>query len=77
MQHRLSASTAAFAVEQIVVDAFLTNAAGFIHKGAPTLGSGGGLINQQLLEEGDMDKSTCRATVFIAAVKEGRGDQAA
>jgi 2-dehydro-3-deoxyphosphogluconate aldolase/(4S)-4-hydroxy-2-oxoglutarate aldolase len=55
----------------------LTNAAEFIRKGAAALGVGGGLINQQLLEKGDMDELTRRAAAFIAAVKEGRGDQAA
>jgi 2-dehydro-3-deoxyphosphogluconate aldolase/(4S)-4-hydroxy-2-oxoglutarate aldolase len=55
----------------------LTNAAEFIRKGAAALGVGSNLINQQLLDEGDMDALTGRAAAFIAAIKEGRGGQAA
>ncbi len=51
----------------------LTTAAEFIRKGAAALGVGSSLVNQKLLDTGDMGELTRRAVAFIAAVKEGRG----
>lgn len=51
----------------------LDNAAEFIRKGAAALGVGSALVNQKLLDTGDMAELTRRAAAFIAAVKEGRG----
>lgn len=51
----------------------LDNAAEFIEKGAVALGIGSSLINQKLLDGGDMDELTRRASAFIDAVKRGRG----
>ena len=51
----------------------LNTAADFIRKGAAALGVGDSLINQKLLEAGDMVKLTRRAARFIEEVKKGRG----
>jgi 2-dehydro-3-deoxyphosphogluconate aldolase / (4S)-4-hydroxy-2-oxoglutarate aldolase len=51
----------------------LGNAAEFIKKGAAALGVGSSLINQKLLDSGDMAELTRRAAAFIAEVKKGRG----
>jgi 2-dehydro-3-deoxyphosphogluconate aldolase/(4S)-4-hydroxy-2-oxoglutarate aldolase len=51
----------------------LGNAAEFIKKGAAALGVGSSLINQKLLDSGDMGELTRRAAAFIAEVKKGRG----
>jgi 2-dehydro-3-deoxyphosphogluconate aldolase/(4S)-4-hydroxy-2-oxoglutarate aldolase len=51
----------------------LGNAAEFIKKGAAALGVGGSLVNQKLLDAGDMAELTRRAAAFIAEVKKGRG----
>lgn len=48
-------------------------AAEFIRKGAVALGVGSNLINQKLLDTGDMEELTRRAAAFIAEVKKGRG----
>ncbi|MCD6284755.1 MAG: bifunctional 4-hydroxy-2-oxoglutarate aldolase/2-dehydro-3-deoxy-phosphogluconate aldolase [Anaerolineae bacterium] len=50
----------------------LDNAAEFIRKGAAALGVGSSLVNQKLLDAGDMAELQGRAAAFIAAVKEGR-----
>ncbi len=50
----------------------LTTASEFINKGAAALGVGSGLVNQKLLDAGEMDELTRRAAAFIDAVKEGR-----
>lgn len=50
----------------------LENGAEFIRKGAAALGVGSALVNQKLLDSGDMDELTRRAAAFIAAVQEGR-----
>jgi 2-dehydro-3-deoxyphosphogluconate aldolase/(4S)-4-hydroxy-2-oxoglutarate aldolase len=50
----------------------LKTAANFIRKGAVALGVGGSLINQALLDSGDMAELTRRATGFIEEVKRGR-----
>jgi 2-dehydro-3-deoxyphosphogluconate aldolase/(4S)-4-hydroxy-2-oxoglutarate aldolase len=50
----------------------LDTAAEFIRKGAVALGVGGSLINQNLLDAGDMDELTRRATAFIEEVRKGR-----
>jgi 2-dehydro-3-deoxyphosphogluconate aldolase/(4S)-4-hydroxy-2-oxoglutarate aldolase len=50
----------------------LTTAADFIRKGAAALGVGSSLINQKLLDEGNMAELTRRAAAFIAEVKQGR-----
>lgn len=51
----------------------LETAAEFIRKGAVALGVGSNLINQKLLDAGDMEELTRRAAAFIAEVKKGRG----
>jgi 2-dehydro-3-deoxyphosphogluconate aldolase/(4S)-4-hydroxy-2-oxoglutarate aldolase len=51
----------------------LDTAAEFIAKGAAALGVGSSLINQKLLEAGDMAELTCRAAAFIREVEKGRG----
>ncbi len=51
----------------------LDTAAAFIRKGAAALGVGSSLVNQSLLDAGDMAGLTRRAQGFIAAVREGRG----
>ncbi len=51
----------------------LDTAADFIRKGASALGVGSSLVNKKLLEAGDMDELTRRATAFIEQVKKGRG----
>ena len=51
----------------------LNNAADFIRAGAAALGVGSSLVSQKLLDSGDMDELTRRATAFIEAVKQGRG----
>lgn len=50
----------------------LENAAEFIRKGAAALGVGSSLINQKLLDAGDMEEISRRARAFIEAVAEGR-----
>jgi len=50
----------------------LNTAAAFIRKGAVALGVGGSLINQKLLDSGDMVELSRRATAFIDEVKKGR-----
>jgi len=52
----------------------LDNAAEFIRKGAAALGVGSSLVNQKLLDAGDMAELQGRAAAFIAAVKEGRAE---
>jgi 2-dehydro-3-deoxyphosphogluconate aldolase/(4S)-4-hydroxy-2-oxoglutarate aldolase len=51
----------------------LDTAADFIRNGAAALGVGSSLINQKLLDAGDMDELTRRAAAFIQEVKKGRG----
>jgi 2-dehydro-3-deoxyphosphogluconate aldolase/(4S)-4-hydroxy-2-oxoglutarate aldolase len=53
----------------------LETAAEFIRHGAAALGVGSSLINQKLLEAGDMDELTRRAAAFIQAVKKGREER--
>lgn len=50
----------------------LDTAAEFIRKGAAALGVGGSLINQKLLDAGDMAELTRRAACFIEEVQKGR-----
>ena len=50
----------------------LNTAADFIRKGAAALGVGSSLINQELLDEGNMAELTRRAAAFIEEVKQGR-----
>ena len=50
----------------------LDTAAAFIRSGAAALGVGGSLVNQSLLDSGDMSELTRRATAFLDAVHEGR-----
>jgi 2-dehydro-3-deoxyphosphogluconate aldolase/(4S)-4-hydroxy-2-oxoglutarate aldolase len=54
----------------------LNTAAEFIRKGAAALGVGSSLINQKLLESGDMEELTRRATAFIEEVHKGRDGRA-
>ena len=51
----------------------LNTAADFIRKGAVALGVGSSLVNQKLLDAGDLDELTRRAAAFIEQVKKGRG----
>lgn len=53
----------------------LNTAAEFIRKGAFALGVGSSLVNQKLLETGDMVELTRRAEAFVEEVKKGRTDQ--
>jgi 2-dehydro-3-deoxyphosphogluconate aldolase/(4S)-4-hydroxy-2-oxoglutarate aldolase len=50
----------------------LETAAEFIRKGSAALGVGSSLVNQAILDQGDMDELTRRAGAFIDAVQEGR-----
>ena len=50
----------------------LTNAADFIRAGSTALGVGSSLVNQELLDSGDMAELTRRAAAFVEAVKNGR-----
>ena len=50
----------------------LDTAAEFVRKGAAALGVGSSLINQKLLDMGDMAELTHRAEAFIEQVKLGR-----
>ncbi len=50
----------------------LDTAADFIRKGAAALGVGSNLVNQKLLDAGDLDELTQRAIAFIAEVQKGR-----
>ncbi len=50
----------------------LKTAADFIRSGSYALGVGSSLINQKLLDEGNMEELTRRAAGFIDAVKQGR-----
>ena len=51
----------------------LDTAADFIRSGAAALGVGSSLVNQKLLDTGDMTELTRRAAGFIEEVKKGRG----
>jgi len=51
----------------------LNTAADFIRNGAAALGVGSSLVNQKLLDTGDMAELTRRAARFIEEVKKGRG----
>jgi 2-dehydro-3-deoxyphosphogluconate aldolase/(4S)-4-hydroxy-2-oxoglutarate aldolase len=51
----------------------LDTAVEFIAKGAAALGVGSSLVNQKLLDAGDMAELTRRAAAFIDKVQEGRG----
>jgi 2-dehydro-3-deoxyphosphogluconate aldolase/(4S)-4-hydroxy-2-oxoglutarate aldolase len=50
----------------------LTTTAEFIRQGAFAVGVGSSLVNQTLLDSGDMAELTRRAEAFIAEVKKGR-----
>ena len=50
----------------------LNTAADFIRSGAAALGVGSSLVNQKLLDAGDMEELTRRARGFIAEVIKGR-----
>ena len=50
----------------------MENATAFIRNGASALGVGSALVNRTVLEAGDMDELTRRASVLIDKVKEGR-----
>jgi len=50
----------------------LDTAAEFIASGAAALGVGSSLVDQKLLDAGDMDELTGRAKAFIDKVKQGR-----
>jgi 2-dehydro-3-deoxyphosphogluconate aldolase/(4S)-4-hydroxy-2-oxoglutarate aldolase len=51
----------------------LDTAADFIRKGAAALGVGSSLVNQKLLDEGNLDELTRRAAAYIQEVRKGRG----
>ena len=50
----------------------LDTAADFIRKGAAALGVGSSLVNQKLLDSGDLETLTQRAAGFIQEVQKGR-----
>ncbi len=50
----------------------LETATDFIRKGSAALGVGSSLVNQKLLDAGDMSELTRRAAAFIQKVKQGR-----
>ena len=50
----------------------LDTAADFIRKGAAALGVGSSLVNQKLLDNGDLDELARRAEAFIQEVQKGR-----
>jgi 2-dehydro-3-deoxyphosphogluconate aldolase/(4S)-4-hydroxy-2-oxoglutarate aldolase len=52
----------------------LDTAADFISKGAVALGVGSSLVNQKLLDEGNLDELTNRAAAYIEQVRIGRGE---
>jgi 2-dehydro-3-deoxyphosphogluconate aldolase/(4S)-4-hydroxy-2-oxoglutarate aldolase len=51
----------------------LGTAADFIRSGAAALGVGSSLVNQKLLDSGDLDELTRRAAAYIEQVRIGRG----
>ncbi len=51
----------------------LDTAADFIIKGAVALGVGSSLVSQKLLDSGDLDELTRRATAYVEEVRKGRG----
>ena len=51
----------------------LNTAADFVRNGATALGVGSSLVNQKLLDQGDMEELTRRAAAYIEEVKRGRG----
>ncbi|MFN2290284.1 MAG: bifunctional 4-hydroxy-2-oxoglutarate aldolase/2-dehydro-3-deoxy-phosphogluconate aldolase [Anaerolineae bacterium] len=51
----------------------LNTAAEFIRKGAAALGVGSSLVNQKLLDAGDLSELERRAAAFIEEVRKGRG----
>jgi 2-dehydro-3-deoxyphosphogluconate aldolase/(4S)-4-hydroxy-2-oxoglutarate aldolase len=51
----------------------LDTAAPFIANGAAALGVGSSLVNQKLLDAGDLEELTRRAQAFIGEVRKGRG----
>jgi 2-dehydro-3-deoxyphosphogluconate aldolase/(4S)-4-hydroxy-2-oxoglutarate aldolase len=51
----------------------LDTAADFIRNGAAALGVGSSLVNQKLLDEGNLDELTRRASAYIQEVRKGRG----
>jgi 2-dehydro-3-deoxyphosphogluconate aldolase/(4S)-4-hydroxy-2-oxoglutarate aldolase len=51
----------------------LNTAAEFIKKGAVALGVGSDLVNQKLLDAGNMEELTRRAAAYIEQVRKGRG----
>ena len=51
----------------------LNTAANFIQAGSAALGVGSSLVNQKLLDAGDMIELTRRAAAFLTEVKKGRG----
>jgi 2-dehydro-3-deoxyphosphogluconate aldolase/(4S)-4-hydroxy-2-oxoglutarate aldolase len=53
----------------------LNTAAEFIGRGAAALGVGSSLINQALLDSGDLAELTRRAAGFIEEVEKGRQDR--
>ena len=50
----------------------LDTAAGFIRNGAAALGVGSSLVNQKLLDKGDLDELTRRAAAYVEQVRVGR-----
>ena len=51
----------------------LDTAADFVRSGAAALGVGSSLVNQKLLDEGNLDELTRRAAAYIQEVRKGRG----
>lgn len=52
----------------------LSNASEYISRGAAALGVGGSLVDQRLLDAGDMQELTRRASAFVQAVATGRSE---
>ncbi len=50
----------------------LDTAVDFIRNGAAALGVGSSLVNQKLLDAGNLDELTRRAEAFIRQVRQGR-----
>jgi 2-dehydro-3-deoxyphosphogluconate aldolase/(4S)-4-hydroxy-2-oxoglutarate aldolase len=50
----------------------METAADFIRSGAAALGVGSALVNRAVLEAGDIDELTRRATALIDEVRKGR-----
>ena len=71
--HACQAKLATKARDWSKAESNLDTAAGFIRNGAAALGVGSSLVNQKLLDEGNLDELTRRAAAYIQEVRKGRG----